>query len=125
MAYNGEQAVDFVKKACQEKDPWRYSLILTDCSMPFMDGYVASKTIRRLVASQEVSDDSSVDGQEQQELRIMAITGHVEPAYIQKAKQHGIDEVFPKPMPVIKLGHILKQMNFIEEIPPHILKNNK
>jgi CheY-like chemotaxis protein len=39
VCYNGEQAVELVRKAIQEKDADRYSLILTDCSMPFMDGY--------------------------------------------------------------------------------------
>jgi|DEB0MinimDraft_12_1074336.scaffolds.fasta_scaffold42883_2 CheY-like chemotaxis protein len=37
--YNGEQAVNFVRKAVEEGDKNRYSLILTDCSMPHMDGY--------------------------------------------------------------------------------------
>ena len=40
--YNGEQSVELVKKAIQQGDVDRYSLILTDCSMPFMDGYEAS-----------------------------------------------------------------------------------
>ena len=49
VCYNGEQAVELVKKAIHEDDIDRYSLILTDCSIPFMDGYEASKIIRRLI----------------------------------------------------------------------------
>jgi len=39
VCYNGEQAVELVKEAISDNDLDRYSLILTDCSMPFMDGY--------------------------------------------------------------------------------------
>ena len=39
VCYNGEQAVDLIRKAIEENEVDRYSLILTDCSMPFMDGY--------------------------------------------------------------------------------------
>ena len=49
VCYNGEQAVALIKKAISENDINRYSLILTDCSMPFMDGYEASKNIRKLL----------------------------------------------------------------------------
>jgi len=49
ICYNGEQAVELIQKAIHEGAPQRYSLILTDCSMPFMDGYEASKKIRDLL----------------------------------------------------------------------------
>jgi len=42
VGYNGEQAVELVKKAIAEGEPDRYPLIVTDCSMPFMDGYQSS-----------------------------------------------------------------------------------
>lgn len=42
IAYNGEEALELVKSAIQDGDPLRYSLILTDCSMPFLDGYKMS-----------------------------------------------------------------------------------
>ena len=47
--YNGEQLVEFVQKAVDEGDPYRYSLILTDCMMPFMDGYEAVKRVRSIL----------------------------------------------------------------------------
>ena len=68
--YNGEQAVELYQKAINEDCPDRYCLILTDCSMPFMDGYQASKRIKALNLPTGFP------------LKIVAITGHVEPAYI-------------------------------------------
>ena len=38
-----------VRNAIEEGDSMRYSLILTDCSMPVMDGYQGSRMIRALL----------------------------------------------------------------------------
>lgn len=70
--------------------------------MPFMDGYEASKIIRKLIRQAGGNH-----------LKIVAITGHVEPEYILKASNHGIDQVFPKPIPILELGNILLDTNFI------------
>lgn len=43
FAYNGEQAVEVIRKSIEEGDPYRFSLILMDCNMPFLDGYEATK----------------------------------------------------------------------------------
>ena len=51
----------------------------------------------------------------------MAITGHVEPEYIQKAIDSGINEVYSKPMPILELGKILKETDFIDDIPARLL----
>lgn len=71
--------VDCVKKAVEENDYERYSLILTDCQMPVMDGYEAVKKLRELL------------GDHVQKVKIIAITGHVEAEYLKKAHECGIN----------------------------------
>ena len=114
--FNGEELVQKVKTAIEEDDPLRYSLILTDCSMPIKDGYEAAKEVRQLYAG-EIEKQRSLEGFP----RIIAITGHVEPDYFKKAFDKGIDKVFPKPLPVLELGEELQNLGFISEIPQKIL----
>ena len=111
--YNGEQLVEHIERAINEGDPYRYSLVLTDCMMPFMDGYEASKRARKLLAPYK-----------QHKLYIIAVTGHVEKEYITKAEMSGIDLVYPKPLPVVDLGYKLIDMHFISELPTHLLKED-
>ena len=111
--YNGEQLVEHIEKSISENDPYRYSLILTDCMMPFMDGYEATKRIRKLLKSYN-----------QQPLHIIAVTGHVEKEYITKAETSGMDLVYPKPLPVVELGKKLIEYEFLAELPIHLLKED-
>ena len=46
QASNGQEAVDAVI-AAHKKGDYQYGIIFMDCSMPIMDGYDASKTIRK------------------------------------------------------------------------------
>ena len=48
--FNGQGIVDHIEKAVEQNDPQRYSLILTDCQMPVMDGYEAVKKVRNLLS---------------------------------------------------------------------------
>ena len=85
LAYDGEQLVQKVRD-----HPDSYSLIITDCNMPVMNGFQASKQIREIMGDRQ--------------LRIVLVTGFVEPEYIKKAKDSGIDEIYAKPFPILKLG---------------------
>ena len=96
FAYNGEQAVAYIQEAIDNSDPFRFQLILMDCNMPFLDGYEATKRIRNLFNKLEIPRSSQP--------KIVAITGHVEKEYIQKAIYSGMDEVFPKPLPIQEFG---------------------
>jgi CheY-like chemotaxis protein len=96
FAYNGEQAVKAIKQSMDEQDPFRFSLILMDCNMPFLDGYEATKRIRKLFLTLDIP--------RAQQPRIVAITGHVENEYVQKAISSGMDKVYPKPLPIKEFG---------------------
>ena len=72
-AYNGADAVNLVIEACQKKTHI-YGLIFMDLSMPFMDGFECSKTIRNYYNLQNIVQPL-----------IIACTGHVEDDYINKA----------------------------------------
>ena len=84
-----------------------------------MDGYEASKKIRNLIL--QAKQGIVIEKQ----LKIVAITGHIEPEYLQKASSHGINQVFPKPMPILELGAILLDLKFIKEIPKALLNKHK
>lgn len=70
FAFNGEEALNLIKNAIKSGDPGRYSLILMDCNMPFMDGYEASIQIRKAYFDANIT--------EEKQPKIIAVTGHVE-----------------------------------------------
>ena len=55
-----------------------------------------------------------------QQPKIVAITGHVENEYIQRAIQSGMDKVYPKPLPIKEFGQLLLSMKFIDSVPEHL-----
>ena len=83
-----------------------------DCNMPFMDGYEATKRIRKLFLSKDIP--------RKQQPRIVAITGHVENEYVQRAIACGMDKVYPKPLPIKDFGQLLLSMKFIDSVPEHL-----
>lgn len=85
-----------VQKAIEEEDPFRFQLILMDCNMPFLDGYEATKAIRRMFNNLSIPRE--------QQPKIIAITGHVENEYVQKAIASGMDKVYQKPLPIQEFG---------------------
>ena len=111
---NGKLAVDKIKSNIQfnEGKSCDYALILMDCNMPFLDGYEAAKRIRKIFLSMDIP--------RVHQPRIVAITGHVENEYVQKALSSGMDKVFPKPLPIAEFGQLLIEMKFIASVPEHL-----
>ena len=97
-AYNGLEAFNRVKDGF-EKGTHVYGLVLTDISMPIMDGFEEAEKIRNFYRECQVTQPM-----------IVAITGHIEEAYIQKAWFHEIDEVVPKPVNVDVLTSIFQNV---------------
>ena len=101
QAFNGEEALDMVKKGCQKQanQQYCYGLIFMDCSMPIVDGYDASDNIRAFLRSNNMPQPV-----------IIACTGHTEEEFIQKAWRHKMDEVVAKPTNFDILKEILSEM---------------
>ena len=99
-AYNGLEAFSKVKDSF-ENGLHIYGLILTDISMPIMDGYEVAEEIRNFYRLNGV-----------QQPMIVACTGHVEEEFIKKAWTHEIDEVIPKPVNAQILRQIFDVMLF-------------
>ncbi len=90
LATNGEEAVSLYKQK-------PFDLILMDMQMPVMDGFQATREIRRL---EEGSDKHTL---------IFALTASEDPREIQGAHSAGVDEVLRKPLNLPALKDILKK----------------
>jgi CheY-like chemotaxis protein len=82
VAANGEVALQKVTSGIH------YDLIFMDCQMPRMDGYEASRRIRRL--EQERNDGSHVP--------IIALTANAMQGDREKCLDAGMDDYIPKPI---------------------------
>lgn len=90
-AYNGAEAVRAIEENIQETLVGRtctIGLVITDCNMPVMDGFEACKSILQLLRDKGIHRTP----------HIVALTGHVELEYKNKALDCGIKEVFSKPI---------------------------
>jgi two-component system cell cycle response regulator DivK len=75
-AVNGEDAVLRTKELLP-------AVIVMDLSLPVMDGWEAT---RRIKADPQTAH-----------IRVIALTGHAEPAHAKKAREAGCDDFVPKP----------------------------
>lgn len=97
-AYNGLEALNKVKDAFMTGSHV-YGLILTDISMPVMDGFESAEEIRSFYRLQKAHQPM-----------IVACTGHVEEEYIKRAWACEIDEVIPKPISAACLKEVFRQV---------------
>lgn len=92
VAFNGETALDLVGKK-------RYDVIFMDCQMPIMDGYEATRQIRRMEKEANVDKPTP----------IMALTAHAMREDIDHCLQAGMSDHLPKPLRVPDLRAILEK----------------
>jgi CheY-like chemotaxis protein len=83
-ANNGATALEMVKK--KVLDGFIYKLILMDCNMPKMDGYQCTTLLRAYFNELGIEQPF-----------IIAVTGHIESQYAQRALDAGMDVVVGKP----------------------------
>ncbi|AXJ00292.1 hypothetical protein CYPRO_1022 [Cyclonatronum proteinivorum] len=81
---NGREAVEAVKLQ-------NYDLVLMDCQMPEMDGFEATRTIRKL------------EDPKKRAIPIIAVTAHVVAGYQQKCQQAGMNGYISKPYSITDL----------------------
>jgi len=77
-----------------------------------MDGYEATKKIRRLYTQKKMAYENQP--------KIIAITGHIENEYVDRALQSGMDKIFQKPLHVREFGQLLMDMRYITTVPAHL-----
>ena len=96
-ASNGLESLNMVKEL--HRKGMEYAIIITDCSMPHMDGYEATIKIRKHCEMHRLVQPY-----------IIACTGHTEEQYIQKAWNHLMDEIVPKPANIDTLASIIQSL---------------
>lgn len=100
LVENGEQALAACRRARQA-----FNLVLMDCEMPVMDGYVATREIRRL---------ESAEGRPR--IPIIAISAHVTQHHIDNCYAAGMDDHIPKPVSMGVLRDKLAQWSAMPSV---------
>jgi CheY-like chemotaxis protein len=119
-AYSGKQALRYAQQSIH----WEHEdnqllrrrvsdigLVLTDCSMPRMDGYECAQKMKQMFRVQSVENPP----------KIYAVTGHVEPEYKAKAIESGMVNVLPKPVNLDILQMLLLQNKFEIQLKPNMV----
>ncbi len=70
--------------------------------MPVMDGYESTTKIREYIYMKELSQPI-----------ITGVTGHIEPPYVKRSIESGMNQVLSKPVDVNLLRNLLIKLNYI------------
>ena len=95
IAGDGEEAVSRAKQGT-------YDVIFMDCQMPVMDGYEATRVIRKTEQSENLKRTP-----------VVALTAHVMAGDREKCLEHGMDDYLGKPFTKATLGAVLQ--NWLQE----------
>jgi len=101
LAENGQQAVEAYKRK-------HYDIILMDIQMPVMDGYEATKAIRKLETRNSEGQVSSIK-HPVSSVPIIAMTAHATKADREKAFEAGMDDYVTKPLKREKLLAVVEK----------------
>ena len=95
-ASGGEEALQKMERIKHQGK--HYGLIITDCSMPSLNGYDLTTKVRKFHFTHKLDQPY-----------IVACTGHTEQGFIQKGWDNQMDEVLPKPARIEVVAEILKE----------------
>ena len=98
VANNGKEAVEMILADLNKHECLSYPVILMDCNMPFLNGYEATRMIRRIIA----------DANKVQPL-IIAVTSHTEQEFYEQCIECGMNAVLAKPVDSALLKTLLVQ----------------
>ncbi|MBK9145066.1 MAG: response regulator [Candidatus Melainabacteria bacterium] len=106
IAQDGQEAVDLVSQ-------YRYDLIFMDCQMPGMDGYQATREIRRI---------EQKEGRKR--LPIVAMTANALPGDREKCINAGMDDYITKPFDPAELAEIVRKWSPDAKAEPKAVPGN-
>jgi PAS domain S-box-containing protein len=98
---NGSDAVERARESL-------FDLILMDCQMPVMDGYLAAAAIR---ADEQARDGAPIH------VPIIALTAHVLDDGWHRCRAAGMDEYLPKPWTVAELRGLIRRIVGLPRLP--------
>ena len=102
LAANGEEAIAAAQKKC-------YPLIFMDCQMPVMNGFDATKEIRRLEEAGELPCPPNA-----QKTMIIALTASASETAHDMCIGAGMDDYISKPCRIADFQNVLAILNSVE-----------
>ncbi|ATZ47737.1 hypothetical protein BCIN_03g00460 [Botrytis cinerea B05.10] len=107
--HEAENGLEAVKKV--EERPEGYDIIFMDISMPILDGFDATKEIRKLEKSRReraIINDGIDKGEKKNEALVVALTGLAGKDDVEKARACGIDLFMTKPVAMKEVRKMLE-----------------
>ncbi|KAF5879053.1 putative two-component sensor protein histidine protein kinase (dhkj) protein [Botrytis fragariae] len=107
--HEAENGLEAVKKV--EERPEGYDIIFMDISMPILDGFDATKEIRKLEKSRReraTTDDETDKSKKKNEALVVALTGLAGKDDVEKARACGIDLFMTKPVAMKEVRKMLE-----------------
>jgi signal transduction histidine kinase/ligand-binding sensor domain-containing protein/DNA-binding response OmpR family regulator len=100
-------AVENGREAVKAWESGRYDLILMDCQMPELDGYEATREIRRMEEQRMMM--GTVPNRARLHIPIVALTAHAMKGDDEKCRAAGMDDYLTKPIDRARLEACLEQ----------------